>query len=141
MDSQTNNQKVEPVIIMADNDEHIAFLLDVLLQRQGYRVIAVKDGIGFLELIKGHLPPALILLDIMLPFIDGFDLIHQIRTLQDWKGVPIIVLSSRDGEEDIVRAFKAGANDYITKPFQPRELVVRIENLLGRKNDYAFGEV
>ncbi len=141
MNNRGNSQQVEPVIIMADDDDHIVFLLDILLQRQGYRIISAKDGMGFLDLIKGHLPPALILLDIMLPFIDGFDLIREIRTLKDWRSVPIIVLSSRDSEDDIVRALKAGANDYVIKPFQPQELVARIENLLARRNDYASGEM
>lgn len=126
--------KSKYVILRAEDDEHLACLLDILLERQGYNVVPVNDGSVLLDSIKEGLPTDLVLLDIMLPIVDGYEIIRQMRSLPDWRDVPIIILSSIDSEEEIVRAFKAGANDYITKPFQPMELLARIENQLGRKN-------
>lgn len=140
MKNQDYKHITQQVILRAEDDEHVSCLLDLLLQRQGYHVMPANDGKQLLDLIREALPPDLVLLDIMLPFIDGYEFIRQVRMLKDWQSVPIIVLSSLDGEDDIVRAFKAGANDYITKPFQPMELMARIENLLGRQHEQSSSE-
>jgi DNA-binding response OmpR family regulator len=75
------------------------------------------------------IPPALILLDVMLPYLDGFELIRKIRRRESWSHVPIIMLTAKSQEQNIVRALDDGANDYVVKPFRPRELMARIRRL------------
>lgn len=120
-----------PVIIRVDDDEHVTYLLDFLLERHGYIVVKARDGQDFLELLENGPPPSLVLLDIMLPYVDGFELVKRIRQHHRWKDTPVMILSSLENEKDIVHGFDAGANDYITKPFQPMELIARIRRLLG----------
>jgi len=120
-----------PVIVRVDDDEHIAYLLDFLLERNGYIVISASDGQEFVDLLERAPAPDLILLDIMLPYFDGFELIKRVRKNEAWKDTPILVLSSCQNEKDVVQGLDAGANDYITKPFQPMELIARIKRLLG----------
>ena len=130
----------KPVIFIAEDDEHISFLLKFLLERQGYLVESAEDGFKFLDLVKESLPPNVILLDMMLPYVDGYEPIRQVRLQERWKHIPIIALSALTNEDDIVRAFRAGANDYVTKPFQPQELIVRIGRFTGTSHDLAAGE-
>ena len=140
MNAKRSEELQKPVIFIAEDDEHIADLLAFLLERQGYLVESARDGFQFLDLIKESLPPDLILLDMMMPFVDSYELIRQVRQLDGWENTSIIALSALTREEDIVRAFKAGANDYVTKPFQPQELIVRIERFIEKRHDQALGE-
>lgn len=124
-----------PVVIRVDDDEHVTFLLDFLLERNGYTVIKANDGQEFMDILDIGLPPDLILLDLMLPYIDGFELIKRIRKKNAWENIPILILSGSESEKDIVHGLNAGANDYMVKPFQPMELIARIERLLGSNNE------
>ncbi|MDH5407104.1 MAG: response regulator [Gammaproteobacteria bacterium] len=123
-----------PVIVRVDDDEHVAYLLDYLLERNGCIVISASDGQELVDLLDRAPAPDLILLDVMLPYYDGFELIKRIRANPVWKNTPILVLSGCQNEKDVVRGLEAGANDYITKPFQPMELLARIKRLLGSAN-------
>ena len=134
-------EKRQPVILRVDDDEHISYLLDFLLERQGYQVVSAKDGQEFLDIIKMQKGADLIMLDIMLPFMDGYEIMRQIRALPVWKNTPIIALSSLKKDKDIVRAFNAGASDYVTKPFQPLELMVRVDRLLRQQNNVASSSI
>lgn len=114
-------------VFVIEDDENIAMLLTMLLERHGYRVQRAADGMQAERLIAdSDEEPGLILLDVMLPYRDGFELMQQIRARPGWKNVPVIMLTARAMERDIVRAFDAGANDYIIKPFQPTELLARL---------------
>ena len=116
-----------PSILVVEDDEHIGELLKFLLERQGYRVDRCTEGRAARAYIEGTTaPPRLILLDVMLPFCDGFELVGLIRAQPGWGEVPIIMLTAKTTESDIVRALDAGANDYIVKPFQPNELMARL---------------
>ena len=116
-----------PSILVVEDDEHIGELLKFLLERQGYRVDRCTEGRAARAYIDGgNAPPRLILLDVMLPFCDGFELVGLIRAQPGWDEVPIIMLTAKTTESDIVRALDAGANDYIVKPFQPNELMARL---------------
>lgn len=117
-------------IMIVDDDNIISTLLQHLLQRRGYETQIVKDGRMASELIDKMSAPKLVILDVMLPFMDGFELIKLIREKDDWKDVPVIMLTSKAQEKDIVRALDAGANDYIVKPFQPQELMARVRRFL-----------
>ena len=87
----------------------------------------MSDGRAALEAItKAVVPLDLILLDVMLPYLDGYELLHVIREQMHWKDVPVIMLTAKQQERDIVRALDAGATDYVVKPFQPNELMARL---------------
>ncbi len=118
-------------ILVVEDDEHIADLLKFMLERQGYLVEAFEDGRAARAYIEGgNACPSLVLLDVMLPFFDGFELVRLVRAQAAWEGVPVLMLTAKNMEADIVRALDAGANDYIVKPFQPNELMARLRRYL-----------
>lgn len=118
-------------VLVVEDDEHIAQVLKFILERQDYAVTIVADGRAAKTLIENTAtPPELILLDVMLPYIDGFELIRIVRAQESWKSTPIVMLSAKTMEKDIVRALDAGANDYIVKPFQADELLARVRRYI-----------
>ena len=122
-------------VLVVEDDEHIRLLLSYILERHGYRVQAYADGRAARHYIETSASlPGLILLDVMLPFFDGFELVRIIRTQPGWEEIPIVMLTAKSMESDIVRAFDAGANDYIVKPFQPNELLARLRRFLREKS-------
>lgn len=116
--------------LVVEDDEHIAHLLRFMLEREGYAVVHAADGREGLNLIETGEPPAVALFDVMLPFVDGFELVRQLRARAGWGEVPVVMLTAKTQERDIVRALDAGANDYILKPFQPAELLARLRRLV-----------
>ena len=116
--------------LVAEDDEQLAFILRFILEREGFEVQAAPDGRTAKELIATLQPPAIVLLDVMLPHVNGYELLAQVRAKEDWKAVPVIMLTARSQEQDIVRGLEAGANDYMVKPFKPEELRARIRRLL-----------
>jgi len=125
-----NEQASSPLVVVVEDDDHIAQVLRFMLERQGYRVIHLADGRAASEHIAAAEAPALILLDVMLPYLDGFELVALARARADWVGVPILMLTAKNTERDTVRALDAGANDFVSKPFQPNELLARVRRLL-----------
>lgn len=116
------------VLVVEDNNE-IAFLVQFLLEREGFRVELARDGRAAEQQIATMPPPSLAMLDVMLPYIDGFQLLEQIRSRKDWERVPVIMLTAKAQETNVVRALEAGASDYVVKPFQPNELLARVRRL------------
>jgi DNA-binding response OmpR family regulator len=122
-----------PSVLVAEDDEHIAHLLQFMLRREKYVVHLARDGREAKQYIEHNEPPDIVLLDVMLPFVDGFALVGLLREQPAWKSKPVIMLTAKTQEQDIVRALTAGANDYVTKPFQPVELMARIKRLSLRR--------
>ena len=114
-------------VLVAEDDEHISHLLRFMLERAHYTVHVAHDGREAKNFIENNAPTNLVLLDVMLPFFDGFALVAFVRAHPAWKATPIIMLTAKTQEQDIVRALQAGANDYILKPFQPAELLARVK--------------
>lgn len=112
--------------LVIEDNEHVAYTLDFILKRAGYDVIPIANGRDAQAAIVNLVPVDVILLDLMLPYVSGFQLIREIREDVLWQHVPIVVLSGKVLEEDIVRALDLGANDYVTKPFRPEELLARL---------------
>jgi len=120
--------KTRQRILLVEDDKNCADLLHYVLVRAGFQVDIAVDGRQGQRLIKNSAnPPALVLTGLILPYIDGYQLLQQIRKTENWSQVPVIVLSSKTQEQDIVRAFQLGASDYVTKPFQLGELLARID--------------
>lgn len=101
-------------------------MLKFMLEREHYRVNLALNGRIAQNFIETNPPPSVILLDVMLPFMDGFELVVLIRATAGWQTVPVIMLTAKTQEKDAVRALDAGANDYIHKPFAPNELLARM---------------
>jgi DNA-binding response OmpR family regulator len=115
-------------ILVVDDEENIVELVTLYLEREGFRVDSAFDGAKALDMIKAD-EPALVVLDIMLPEVDGFEVCRQTRATSD---VPIIMLTARDDDIDKIVGLEIGADDYLTKPFNPRELVARVKAILRR---------
>ena len=117
----------QPVLLVVEDDPICAELLVYLLTRKGFAVFSFADGFAAQNWIANHQQPVDgVLLDLMLPLVDGYQLLRQIRSKKEWAGTPVIILSAKMQEKDIVQAFELGATDYVTKPFQLGELLVRI---------------
>ena len=120
-----------PSILVIEDDEPVAQVLKFMLEQQNYAVTLIGDGRAARTQIENSPnPPALILLDVVLPYVDGFELLGLIRTQDGWTSTPVIMLTAKTSEQDIVRALDAGANEYIVKPFQPDELLALIRRYL-----------
>lgn len=122
----------EPVAsaLVVDDDEDIAYLLRHMLERAGFSVRVAEDGRTASDVIASAMPADIVILDLMLPYVDGFELITRIREDNRWRDVPVIVMSGKVTENDAVRALELGANDYVTKPCNPRELEARVRRHL-----------
>ncbi|MDR5906141.1 response regulator [Franzmannia qiaohouensis] len=126
-----------PSILMVEDEDDIAFLIRFLLERNGYAVEHAADGRQALERIAqpadiSHVPD-LVLLDIMLPYHDGLEILERLRAEPAWQSVPVLMLTAKAREADIVRALELGADDYVTKPFQPDELLARLRRFMRRR--------
>ena len=119
-------------VVVVEDDPSIADLLDLYLRQAGYRVLLAADGQRGLELVATA-APRLLVLDVGLPgAVDGFEVCRQVRARPATAGLPILMLTARDDEIDRVLGLELGADDYVTKPFSPRELVARVRALLRR---------
>jgi DNA-binding response OmpR family regulator len=118
-------------LVVAEDDPNIASLLDLYLRQAGYRVLLAADGPRALELVASA-EPALLVLDIGLPELDGLEVCRQVRSRSATASLPILMVTARDDEIDRVLGLELGADDYVTKPFSPREVVARVRALLRR---------
>lgn len=123
-------------ILLIEDEKSIASFISMYLEKEGYAVTAAASGEDGLALAADNCPD-LVLLDVMLPGIDGFEVCRRLRRDSD---VPVIMLTARDGSTDKVVGLELGADDYVTKPFEPRELVARVKAVL-RRVDAAGGKV
>jgi DNA-binding response OmpR family regulator len=125
-------------ILIVDDDVDTLRLVGLMLQRQGYQIVAANNGQQALVMAKTE-EPDLILLDIMMPDLDGYEVTRQLRDNPETSGIPIIMFTAKSRLEDRVTGFEVGADDYLTKPTQPRELFVHVQDILARKG--AVGAV
>ena len=116
-------------ILIADDEPLLTEMLEFRLQAKGYATAVAADGREALEKFATERPSAVVL-DAMMPVYDGMEVLRRIRMDEEHGDVPVIMLSARRSEEDIVRALEAGASDYIVKPFLPEELMVRLQRFL-----------
>jgi len=117
-------------ILIADDEPNIVISLEFLLERGGYRVRVARDGPEALDAIA-HEVPDLVLLDVMLPHLSGYDVCQRIRQNPDWAKVRIVMLTARGREVEMAKGLALGADAYVTKPFSTRELLDQIRRQLG----------
>jgi len=118
-------------VLIVEDESSIRELLKFNLQKEGYCVIEAEDGIGGISLAKAD-KPDLVILDLMLPGMDGLDVCRSLKNGQATAGIPIIMLTAKDDEVDKVIGLELGADDYLTKPFSTRELMARVKAVLRR---------
>jgi two-component system, OmpR family, alkaline phosphatase synthesis response regulator PhoP len=118
-------------ILVVDDEIYIVHILDFSLGMEGYEVITALDGEQALEKVNAE-KPDLIVLDIMMPKLDGYEVCKSIKSNASTQNIPVILLSAKGRNVDQKLGFDVGADDYITKPFSPRKLVERINQLLGQ---------
>ncbi len=126
-------------ILLVDDERNIAEAVKYNLDKEGFRTLVAFDGAKGLELARRELPD-LILLDWMLPEVDGLEVCRLLKAGEKTRHLPIIMLTVKSGETDKVLGLEMGADDYITKPFSPRELVARIKAVLRRTKESADEE-
>jgi two-component system, OmpR family, phosphate regulon response regulator PhoB len=131
---------MKPNLLIVEDDVALAELLIWAFDSEGYDVRHTGDGEEALILVREQVPDAIIL-DWMIDHVPGIEVCRQLRKAPDSKAVPIIMLTARGEEEDRIRGLKTGADDYVTKPFSPRELVARIEALLRRSRPSMGADV
>lgn len=118
-------------VLVCDDDELLLELLHHRLSARGYDVGLARDGREALEQIRTN-PPSAIVLDAMMPLVDGYEVLRQFRAMDGMGEVPVIFLTARKQEQDIVEALSLGASDYLAKPFIPEELVARLSRLIAK---------
>jgi DNA-binding response OmpR family regulator len=123
-------RKVGKQILIADDEPNIVTALEFLLQRHGYEVHVARNGDEALKLIEQH-KPDLVLLDVMMPQRSGYDVCQRVREREDWRHIKIVMLSAKGRDVEMNKGISLGADLYITKPFSTRELVAKIDGLLG----------
>jgi len=116
-------------ILVAEDDPVTRRFVVSLLEERGYEVLVAEDGEHAVSLAISATPD-LVVSDLVMPYRDGFEVLRAIRNDERVKSLPILILSMRDREEDIVRGFESGADDYVVKPFNAREFLARVRKLL-----------
>lgn len=123
-----------PTILVVDDEDRIREIVNLYFTKAGFQVAEAADGVEAIRTVE-QVKPSIIILDIMMPVIDGIEVCRQIRK---FSSVPIIMLSAKTEDEDRITGLELGADDYVTKPFSPREIVARAKAVLRRVPDSEF---
>jgi type IV pilus assembly protein PilB len=124
--------KRQATVLLVDDEDQLRRVMRDLLEREGYAVAEARDGVQALDEVDRHAPDVIVL-DLNLPGLDGYSVLSQLRSRQNTKSIPVIVLTAKGDEDNEVRVFELGADDFLTKPFRARALSARLEALLGRR--------
>jgi len=116
--------------LLVEDDDLVGELLEFILQREGYEVTWVRDGQAAVEALDGDSHFRAAILDVMVPHVDGLQLLEKIRACEDRQSLPILMLTAKSQSQDVALALEMGADDYLVKPFQPAELTARLKRLL-----------
>lgn len=115
-------------ILVVDDERHIVRLVEVNLQRAGYDVVTAYDGVEALEKVKAD-KPDMIVLDVMMPRMDGFEVLQNLQADPECSEIPVIMLTAKAQDADIFKGWQSGVSSYLTKPFNPRELLTFVERI------------
>jgi two-component system catabolic regulation response regulator CreB len=119
-----------PTILVVEDDANVAQLLAFMFEWEGLAPVVLRDGRAAHAYVAAEPPPAAVVLDVMLPYRDGFSVAAAIRADPRWSGVPIVMLTARSLGADVDRGIALGVSEYVSKPFQPRALLGRVRSLI-----------
>jgi DNA-binding response OmpR family regulator len=122
-------------VLLVDDEPKIHRLVHRILEPEGFAVLDAQDGQEAVEMVESH-GPDLVLLDVAMPRLNGMEACRRIRGISD---VPVVMVTAQAGEEALVRGLELGADDYVAKPFSPRELVARVRAVLRRASETGIG--
>ena len=127
---------MKETILIVEDEKDIVKMLDYNLKKEGYKTLVANDGEDALDMANTKLPD-FILLDLMLPGVDGLEICKELKSERKTAAIPVIMLTAKAQESDKIVGLELGADDYVTKPFSPRELIARIKAVLrrGKEND------
>ena len=137
MSAPAGSEKRRLVVLVADDDEDIRSLVSFDLEAEGFEVLQAHDGEAALAVALGRLPD-LAVIDVVMPKLDGYEVTRRIRERTALDRTPVILLTARAQVSDIIRGFHVGADDYVTKPFQPDELRTRVRALLSLRSSPRY---
>ncbi|MFH1061094.1 MAG: response regulator transcription factor [Pseudomonadota bacterium] len=129
----------KPTVLVVEDERDIQDLVEFNLRQAGYKVIKAGDGLEGLRLAQSE-HPDLVVLDLMLPSMDGKEVCRRLKQGEGTRGIPVLMLTALADETDRIIGFEIGADDYLTKPFSPRELVLRIQAILRRSAEPETGQ-
>lgn len=118
-----------PKVLIVEDDPQISRIVQIKLKNNGFEVFSAFDGGAGLEAVR-TVRPDLVLLDVMMPVMDGYQVLRTLRAEPEFANLPVIMLTAKGQERDILGGFKEGATDYVVKPFSPAEVVARVQRLL-----------
>jgi two-component system, OmpR family, alkaline phosphatase synthesis response regulator PhoP len=125
-------------ILAVDDERHIVRLVEVNLQRAGYEVVTAFDGKEALEKVKAE-KPDLVVLDVMMPFMDGFEVLRNLKANAETAEIPVIMLTAKAQDADVFRGWQSGVDCYLTKPFNPMELLTFVKRIFDSQTQSAVG--
>ena len=117
-------------ILVVDDMTVIRNMLNLNLKKAGFKVILARNGKEALGHLSSVNKPALIILDVMMPGMNGYEVLKELKASDDTKDIPVVLLTGNDREEDVVKGIELGASDYVVKPYKPAELIGKIERLI-----------
>jgi DNA-binding response OmpR family regulator len=130
MEKGTEDGRRAGRILVADDEPHIRRIIATLLEAASYTVDTVSDGLAASELLEGDLPYDLVVLDLMMPGASGLEVLTRARKLPHRRSTPVVILTAKGQDTDRDEAFARGADDFLTKPFSPKKLLARIDEIL-----------
>lgn len=125
-------------ILAVDDEKHIVRLVQVNLERQGYEVVTANDGREALEKVESE-KPDLVVLDVMMPYMDGFEVLQNLRRNANTRDIPVIMLTAKAQDADVFRGWQSGVDCYLTKPFNPMELISFVKRIFKSLEDMGDG--
>ena len=126
-------------ILVVDDERHIVRLVQVNLERAGYEILTAYDGVEALEKVKSE-SPDMVVLDVMMPRMDGFEVLKNLQADPSYQDIPVIMLTAKAQDADIFKGWASGVSSYLTKPFNPRELLVFVERIFQSLNEPPMDE-
>jgi two-component system alkaline phosphatase synthesis response regulator PhoP/two-component system response regulator VicR len=137
-DEESLGEPMPLKVLVCDDERHIVRLIQVNLERQGYNVVTAFDGKEGLEKIRSE-RPNLVVLDVMMPYMDGFEVLKTIRREPETENLPVIMLTAKAQDKDVFEGYHYGADMYLTKPFNPMELVTFVKRIAQGTDDPSSG--
>lgn len=119
-------------VLIADDEPNIVAALEYLMEKEGYRVLIARNGEEALQQVEAHMPD-LVLLDVMMPVISGYEVCGKMRERPEWRQIKIVMLSAKGREAEVSKGLSTGADLYVTKPFSTRELLDKVREMLQRQ--------